>query len=77
MRASRSASWMPGLLLVPEQLRNACRFLLTRPLLTPLCRNREGETDMYFSGLATHAPQLRMLRTAAGGELYIAVGHEV
>lgn len=32
---------------------------------------------MYFSGLATHAPQLRMLRTQAGGELYIAVGHEV
>jgi hypothetical protein len=25
----------------------------------------------------THAPQLRMLRTEAGGELYIAVGHEV
>lgn len=47
------------------------------PAEPPLCRNREGETDIYFSGLATHAPQLRMLRTAAGGELYIAVGHEV
>jgi hypothetical protein len=32
---------------------------------------------MYFSGLLTQAPQLRMLRTQAGGELYIAVGHEV
>lgn len=41
------------------------------------CRTREGETDIYFSGLSTHAPQLRMLRTQAGGELYIAVGHEV
>lgn len=40
-------------------------------------RSREGETDMYFSGLLTQAPQLRMLRTQAGGELYIAVGHEV
>jgi 3,4-dihydroxy-2-butanone 4-phosphate synthase len=40
-------------------------------------RSREGETDMYFSGLLTQAPQLRMLRTQAGGELYIAVSHEV
>lgn len=41
------------------------------------CRTREGETDIYFSGLLTRAPELRMLRTQAGGELYIAVGHEV
>eukprot|EP00877_Chromochloris_zofingiensis_P001743 jgi/Chrzof1/1156/Cz01g42190.t1 len=47
----------------------------------PVCildsRTREGETDIYYPGLMTYAPALRQLRTQAGGELYIAVGHEV
>jgi hypothetical protein len=59
-------------------------YFMVCPALLLLCwcdllvhRSREGETDMYFSGLLTQPPQLRLLRTQAGGELYIAVGHEV
>lgn len=43
----------------------------------PAPRTREGECDMYFPAISCSAPQLRTLRTQAGGELYIAIGHEV
>jgi len=47
----------------------------------PVCmlddRTREGETDMYFPGLTTGPAAMRQLRTCAGGELYISIGHEV
>eukprot|EP00951_Prasinocladus_malaysianus_P006770 scaffold48207_cov49-Prasinocladus_malaysianus.AAC.2 len=47
----------------------------------PVCvldaTDREGETDMFFPATSIHAPDLRQLRTQAGGELYIAVGREV
>jgi len=47
----------------------------------PVCildaADREGETDLFFPAIDTHATSLRQLRTQAGGELYIAVGHEV
>lgn len=47
-------------------------------LLLPLSdRTREGETDMYFPALTTQPQNMRTLRTQAGGELYIAIGHEV
>lgn len=45
--------------------------------LSTIFRTREGETDMYFPALTTQPKDLRTLRTQAGGELYIAIGHEV
>lgn len=38
---------------------------------------REGETDLFIPGQFLQAENLRWLRTLAGGELYISVGHEV
>ncbi|KAF8056215.1 ribB [Scenedesmus sp. PABB004] len=40
-------------------------------------RAREAEVDLFFPAAATHPQQLRFLRTQAGGELFIAIGHEV
>ena len=38
---------------------------------------REGETDLFFPAASLSPGSLRFLRTHAGGELYISVGHEV
>ncbi|KAG0587456.1 hypothetical protein KC19_2G165300 [Ceratodon purpureus] len=39
--------------------------------------DREGETDLFFPAASLSPASLRFLRTQAGGELYISVGHEV
>lgn len=39
--------------------------------------DREGETDLFFPAASLSPTSLRFLRTQAGGELYISVGHEV
>eukprot|EP00879_Flechtneria_rotunda_P033168 GHRR01036711.1.p2 GENE.GHRR01036711.1~~GHRR01036711.1.p2 ORF type:complete len:134 (+),score=30.00 GHRR01036711.1:306-707(+) len=48
-----------------------------KPIAILDSRDREGETDLFFPATVTHAPEIRFLRTQAGGELYIAIGHEV
>lgn len=39
--------------------------------------SREAETDLFFPAESLSAKNLRLLRNAAGGELYISIGHEV
>eukprot|EP00873_Tetraselmis_striata_P005661 jgi/Tetstr1/425925/TSEL_001599.t1 len=39
--------------------------------------DREGETDLFFPAISLTPSGLRLQRTAAGGELYIAVGADV
>lgn len=39
--------------------------------------SREAETDLFFPAASLSPQNLRLLRNAAGGELYIAIGHEV
>lgn len=38
---------------------------------------REGETDLFFPAASLSPASLRFLRSQAGGELYISVGHDV
>ncbi|XP_024375117.1 uncharacterized protein [Physcomitrium patens] len=38
---------------------------------------REGETDLFFPAASLSPASLRLLRTQAGGEMYMSVGHEV
>ncbi|CAM6109613.1 unnamed protein product [Calypogeia fissa] len=39
--------------------------------------SREAESDLFFPAESLSPQNLRLLRTAAGGELYISIGHEV
>jgi 3,4-dihydroxy 2-butanone 4-phosphate synthase len=48
-----------------------------RPVAILDAADREGETDLFVPAITMAAADLRLQRTAAGGELYIAVGHEI
>ncbi|CAF2964871.1 unnamed protein product [Rotaria sp. Silwood2] len=47
----------------------------------PICifdsLSREGETDVFLPAISVDLASLRTLRWNAGGELYMAIGHEV
>lgn len=56
----------------------ACRRLAAGGCVAVLdAEAREGETDLFFPAESLQPADLRLLRTQAGGELYISIGHEV
>ncbi|GJP55942.1 hypothetical protein CLOM_g14953 [Closterium sp. NIES-68] len=63
---------------VSEQIQRALDALRAGQCVAILDdESREAETDLFFPASAIQPADLRRLRVDAGGELYIAVGHEV
>eukprot|EP00897_Mesotaenium_endlicherianum_P008570 jgi/Mesen1/7741/ME000407S06966 len=67
-----------GSLNTMEQIEAALKCLRAGQCVAVLDdEDREGETDLFFPAAGLRPADLRQLRTQAGGELYISVGHEV